>query len=116
MNGQPYYPPPHHPAWIAFMDGYLAGITRGIEMGRAQISQEYAHAEIFPDETPPAPSHASVMFAANGLARHEITKRRAAEHRAARTEYTGPNLTGEQIRENAFRSWGLIDLDRWNAA
>jgi hypothetical protein len=85
-------------------------------MGRAQISQEYADAETFPGRTPSLPSFAAVMFAADGLSRHEFIKRRAAEREAARAEYTGPNLTPEQIRENAFQSWGLIDLDRRNAA
>jgi hypothetical protein len=112
----PVFPPPDHPAWLAFLDGYLAGITHGVGMGRAQISQEYAHAEIFPDETPPTPSHASVIFAAHGLSRHEVTHLRAAQRQAARTEYTGPNLTGEQIREKGYQSWGLIDVARWNAA
>jgi hypothetical protein len=50
MTDQPRtrYPLPDHPTWTAFMDGYLAGITYGIGMGRAQVSQEYAEAEIFP--------------------------------------------------------------------
>jgi hypothetical protein len=35
------------------MGGYLAGITHGIGLGRAQIGQEYAHADIFLEETRP---------------------------------------------------------------
>jgi hypothetical protein len=109
------FPLPDHPAWLAFMDGRLAGITHGIGLGRTQVDQEHADAATFPhqgfepramkrpDGRPmdcrvPSGSHAKV------------------ERAAARAEYSGPGLSAEQIRENAFRSWGLIDLDRWNAA
>ena len=108
------FPLPAHPAWLAFMDGYLAGITHGIGMGRAQVEQEHADAATFPDQTPRTASYAATLWAADGLSRAEWIQRRRAEH-AARTHH-GPSLTGEQIRENAFRSWGLIDVARWNAA
>jgi len=85
-----YYPPADHPAWIAFNDGTWPGSPSAW----AEPSQEYDYAEIFSTETPPAPSHASVMFAADGRSRHEVTRRRAAERRPARTEYTGPSLSG----------------------
>ena len=110
------YPLPDHPAWRAFKDGYLAGITHGIGMGRAQVSQEVADAATFPTETPRTASHEATLWAADGLSRAEWIARRQAERDAARTEYHGSSLTGEQIRENAFRSWGLIDIARWNAA
>jgi hypothetical protein len=101
------FPLPDHPAWIAFYDGYLAGITHGIGMGRAQVSQEVADAATFHTETPRTASHETTLWAADGLSRAEWIARRQAERAAARTEYHGPSLTGEQIRENAYRSWGL---------
>jgi hypothetical protein len=111
-----YFPPPTHPAWIAFADGYLAGITQGIGMGRAQVEQEHADAATFPTENPRTASHEATLWAADGLSRAEWIARRHAERTAARTEYSGPNLNGKQIRENAYRAWGLIDITRWNAA
>ena len=93
--------------WDVFTAGYLAGITAGIGMGRAQVSQEFAHAEIFPGETPPTPSYESTMFAAPGLSRVEVHTRRAAEHTTDRRHYVRPGRTAEEIRANAFRSWGL---------
>jgi hypothetical protein len=106
------------PAWRAFTAGYEAGILAGIGLGRAQVSQEVADAATFPHETPRTASHEATLWAADGLSRAEWIARRQAERDAARAEYHGPNLTGEQIRENAHRSWGLIDRRavRWEAA
>jgi hypothetical protein len=112
----PRFPPPDHPAWIAFLDGYLAGITHGIGIGRAQVDQEHADAATFPDQTPRTASYEATRWAADGLSRAEWIARRTTERAAALAEYDGPSLSTEEIRENAFRSWGLIDLDRWNAA
>jgi hypothetical protein len=102
-----YYPPPQHPAWRAFADGYLAGITHGIGMGRAQVDQEHADARTFPTETPRTASYEATMWAADGLSRAEWITRCQAERAAARAEHQGSNLTGEQIREKARQSWGL---------
>jgi hypothetical protein len=95
------------PAWRAFTAGYEAGIIAGIGMGRAQVSQEVADAATFPTETPRTASHEATRWAADGLSRAEWIARRQAERAAACTEHHGPSLTGEQIRENAYRSWGL---------
>jgi hypothetical protein len=117
-----HYPPPHHPAWIAFMDGYLAGITHGIGIGRAQVSQELTDAETFPNETPRTASYEALSWAREGLSRAEWIERQKAEHAAreieryARIDEVTPPQSAEQIRENAFRSWGLTDLSRCNAA
>jgi hypothetical protein len=112
----PHFPPPHHPAWLAFMDGYLAGITHGIGIGRAQVDQEHADATTFPDQAPRAASYDATRWAADGLSRAEWIARRKAERTAALAEYDGPSLSAEQIRENAFRSWGLTPRHRQDAA
>jgi hypothetical protein len=106
------------PSWRAFTAGYEAGIVAGIGLGRAQVSQEVADAATFPHEAPRTASHEATLWAADGLSRAEWIARRQAERDAARTEYHGPSLTGEQIRENAYQSWGLTDLEtvRWEAA
>jgi hypothetical protein len=110
------FPPPTDPAWRAFMAGYEAGIVHGIGMGRAQVSQETADAATFPNDPPRTASYEATRWAADGLSRAEWITRRKAERAAAQAEYAGPSLRAEQIRENAFRSWGLIDLERWKAA
>lgn len=111
---------PNATRWDVFIAGYLAGITHGIGMGRAEVAQECADAETFPhDRASPTPSHESVLFACEGLSRAEWLDRQRAE-RAERTahQYPSPALNPEQIRENAYRSWGLTDPQtvRWEAA
>lgn len=58
------------------------------------------------------------MFAAEGLSRAEWLHRRRSEQAAARADHHGSRLTGEQIREKAHQSWGLLYLParRQNAA
>jgi len=108
-----YYPPPWHPAWNAFNDGYLAGVIAGIGLGRAQVSAEYADAETFPNETPRTASYDALWWARDGLSRHEWNARQKAEQATRKRDHAeilaryGPPLTPEQIRENAARSWGL---------
>jgi hypothetical protein len=110
------FPPPDHPAWLAFTDGYLAGITHGIGLGRAQVDQEHADSATFPDQAPRTASYEATRWAADGLSRAEWIARRNAERGAALAEYDGPSLSAEQIRENAFRSWGLTPHIRQDAA
>jgi hypothetical protein len=110
------YPLPDHPAWLAFMDGYLAGITHGIGLGRAQVDQEHADATTFPNDPARTASYEATRWAADGLSRAEWIAHRRAERTAARAEYDGPNLSAEQIRQNAFRSWGLTPHHRQDAA
>jgi hypothetical protein len=38
------------PGVAAFLDGYLAGITHGLGLGRAQGDQEHTDANTFPDQ------------------------------------------------------------------
>jgi hypothetical protein len=110
------FPLPQHPAWHAFMDGYLAGITHGIGIGRAQVDQEHADAATFPNQTPRSASYEATRWATDGLSRAEWIARRTAERAAAQTEHEGPSLTPVQIREKAFRSWGRTPHHRQDAA
>jgi hypothetical protein len=118
LTGRFRWPTTTGPAWRAFTAGYEAGIVAGIGLGRAQVSQEIADAATFPHETPRTASHEATLWAADGLSRAEWIARRQAERAAARAEYQGPSLTGGQIRENAYQSWGLTDprVVRWEAA
>lgn len=122
MSGRFVWPSTAGPSWRAFTAGYEAGIIAGIGMGRAQVSQELADAETFPTETPRTASYEALSWAREGLSRAEWIERQKREHaereraRYARIDQHSPPQTPEQIRENAFRSWGLIDLSRWDAA
>jgi hypothetical protein len=113
----PRYPNADHPSWNAFFEGYLAGIIVGIGMGRAQVSQERADAWTFPHRPPRTPTFEACMWASQGLSRAEVFQRQRAEYTERHTRrYRAPALSAEDIRVNAFRSWGLDRARRQVAA
>jgi hypothetical protein len=95
--------PPWHPYWDAVMDGYAAGLERGIEMGRAQIEAEEhpIWAQIIANVNRGAADLARRAGPLGHTAREAWLRQRAED----RTQH--PGWTIEQIREHAYRSWGL---------